>query len=129
MADSAARPPSLWVIPILGALLTVPVAAALDDVIASAAGELLCPADRSALIVRVSRDLTRDQRFVGSSGARCLCADPSTAPACRRGRPSCRATPVSTIAAYATMLGLSFVLATAPIATFVLLRRRRYGPG
>jgi hypothetical protein len=125
MAVAPARRPRLRVIPILGAVLTLPVAAGLDRIIQDAAGSLLCPSDRSVLVVRVSRDLTRDQRALGSTSARCLCAETATASACRYGRPSCRAEPVSTVLAYATMIGLSFILATAPIATYVLLRRRR----
>lgn len=127
MPDAVPRRPGLWFIPVLAAILTLPVAALLDGPIGRASAVVLCPRDHAELVVRVSRDLTRDQRFVGSSNATSLCVDPATASACRWGRPSCRSVPVSTLATYATLLGIAFALALVPAAGFIVMRRRRGG--
>lgn len=118
------RRPGLWSILGIAALLTLPVAKLLDRPIERAGGAVLCPRTHSTLIVRVARDLTRDQRYIGSSTATSLCAAPATVSACRWGRPSCRGVPVSTVATYATLLGIAFVIAVVPAAAFVALRRR-----
>ena len=125
MSDPAPRRPRWWAIALLAAALTLPVAALLDGPIGRFAAVVLCPRDHAELVVRVSRDQTRDQRFAGSSGATSLCVDPATASACRWGRPSCRSVAVSTFATYATLLGIAFALALLPAAGFLVMRRRR----
>lgn len=125
MATGARPRPGLWAIPVAAAVLTLPVSALLDRPIASAAGSILCSPPHGTLVVSVSRDLVRDQRYVGSSGATCACVDPATEEDCRWGRSSCRATGVSTVATYATLLGLAFAIALLPTGAVVLLLRRR----
>lgn len=125
MTTTSPRRPRPWAIALLAAALTLPLAALLEGPIGRAAGLLLCPGDHPELVVRVSRDLTRDQRYVGSSGATSLCVDPATASACRWGRPSCRSVAVSTVTTYATLLGIAFVLALLPAAGFLVARSRR----
>ncbi len=121
---ATARRPGLWAVAGLAALLTLPVAKLLDRPIERAGGVVLCPRSHPELIVRVARDLTRDQRTVGSSSSTSVCADPATASACRGGRPSCRSVPVSTVATYSTLLGIAFAIAILPATAFVALRRR-----
>jgi hypothetical protein len=125
MSTPARAGPSWWTIPVVAAVLTLPVAAALDRPLVGAAGAILCRAPHGTLVVRVSRNLSRDPRYVGSAGATSLCVDPTTETDCRWGRPSCRAVPVATAATYATLLGLAFALSLLPGAAVIALVRRR----
>ena len=124
-ASSAPRRPGLWTIPVFGVLLTLPIGGIFDGPIRGAAGAIVCPRSHARLVVRVARDLTKDQRFVGSGSSSCLCVEPATERACRFGEDTCRARPISAAAAYATLIGVSFSLGALVVAGIVVALRSR----